>query len=1331
MIRLFFFLVGLCGLSAVAQEFELQRAQSVLIPKAETGADAFLEKIPNYDGLGVVIAVFDTGVDPAALGLQTTTTGERKIVDIIDGSGAGDVDTTHTVELSELDVPGEVEGLSGRTLILPEGFNPANGTFRLGLKAGRELFHTQVWRRIMAERAQHYELELNAIRAERKEAQRRAEAAGEREIFSKHRDDLTLAEQDAVLREEILEILEDGYLDKELGPYFDCLVWHDGEHFRVIVDTDEDGDLGEETVLRPFGVAGEYGRFADPVAATVGVQVYGDGDLLSIVTVSGSHGTHVAAIAAAHFPDEPHRSGVAPGARILSVKMGDIRIGGGSNLFGEMRAVASAARYGVDIMNASWGGASVFQDGSDLSAQLYDRLVRDYGVTAFVSAGNNGPGLSTLGSPGGEARRVIGVGAHVSPDMGKYLYALSRENPETAFGFTSRGPGKSGDLGVDICAPGGATASLASDSIRGSELYNGTSMSAPSASGVGALLISAAKQNGVSISPERIKTALMRTARLVESDPFAEGAGMIQALPAWEFLQARQDEAIWDVFFDIEASDDTYISGPGIYLRETLVDVERAFSVSVSPRLPEAASDTERYAFEADVVLKTSDPWIEAPTYLRLAAGAERFRVIVKRDWLPETVGAQLGFVRGYAAADPDGPALFEIPITVISPESLSHPEEHTHRLEEPVTLTAGAYHRIFLETPEVADHVAVKLRLRDDDTDVSKRMVVSIQSMAADVSFRQGSTRRFLTFEPGQEQTVETDVHPGEVVEVVVHQYWSTPGSTEVEMEVLFDGVGARETNLVFEKNRQLMPLRLLSAQTGEIHFSSELNRGLLARLPVETQILPGDDRMLFPEAPRIEEEYLPSILRQKFELTLDDDVTASLGFGRLFDVSELFGGDFYRIYHAEAGLIMAGSSWGDRSFDLPKGSITIYRDIVTFDASLLSGEEDRPLHLLLHQDFGSLAIYPDLVAAMEERASSSIDAESARYETVLLGHSANEKLEDLKVMPDAIMGELTAKNTDDSVLWQGTVVIQPGDVFGDVANQEAEPSEVKPDEDAVEAFEDSAFASALAFIEAHLDATEQMEIAKRDELIDTWKSERPESPKVSLVEANLIAHRLDLFPQDEDEAFAPADAEQESEEQNEERVTPPPTDDEQNAGRIQAIALLDRARELCGMDEVAAFFGAKPQLVPGSSEDEEMALLEQESEMNERREAIRSAWQIQLGLAVGAADEVAFRAVYSELKRWGGEEDDSVASYLSKYYQQQGFTGLMLEAISDELEDAPYDRGLWQDRIDAYENLGWERFAVRDRFTLKLRAQEPINLYAHFYHVCCYFLCFGLGLS
>ena len=64
---------------------------------------------------------------------------------------------------------------------------------------------------------------------------------------------------------------------------------------------------------RPFCIAQEYGTLTKEDSLNVSVNIHNNGDIVEIVGLCSSHGTHVAYISAANFPETPEKNGLAPG----------------------------------------------------------------------------------------------------------------------------------------------------------------------------------------------------------------------------------------------------------------------------------------------------------------------------------------------------------------------------------------------------------------------------------------------------------------------------------------------------------------------------------------------------------------------------------------------------------------------------------------------------------------------------------------------------------------------------------------------------------------------------------------------------------------------------------------------------------------------------------------------------------------------------------------------------------------------------------------------------------------------------------------------------------
>ena len=394
---------------------------SSTVPKAEIQATQFLKEYPSFDGRGVVIAIFDTGVDPGASGLQTTTTGEKKVIDVVDCTGSGDVDTS---TIRKADDDGCVEGICGEKMKLNPNWKNPTGEWHIGTKRLYEVYPRGLVNRMKQERKNLWEKKHNELLNKASiELSQFKEKMGKMDTGTEEKK----MEEELEARVEALNKVSKKYEDS--GPSVQCVVWHDGDAWMAALQTQEIYQFhGEDAkgmgLLHDFEPLTNYrdclrhGTFSPLDACNFALNIYEEGNILSIVVDAGSHGTHVAGIAAAHYPEDPPLNGMAPGAKIVSCKIGDTRLGSMETMTGLTRAISAVLENNCDLINMSYGEAAAAPNVGRY-VRLADEIVHKHRVIFVASAGNAGPALSTVGAPGGTASSIMGIGAYVTPDLAR------------------------------------------------------------------------------------------------------------------------------------------------------------------------------------------------------------------------------------------------------------------------------------------------------------------------------------------------------------------------------------------------------------------------------------------------------------------------------------------------------------------------------------------------------------------------------------------------------------------------------------------------------------------------------------------------------------------------------------------------------------------------------------------------------------------------------------------------------------------------------------------------------------------------------------------------
>ncbi|MDT7842297.1 S8 family serine peptidase [Streptomyces justiciae] len=513
-------------------------------PSFETGAVEFVQDHPKADGRGITIGILDSGVDLGHPALQKTTTGERKIVDWVTATDpVSDGDATW--RRMNNPVSGPTFTIAGATWQAPAGAYQFN-LFREAATTGGD------------------------------------------------------AKGDAN---------RDGDTTDVWGVLYDAAAG------TVRVDLNNNNDFTDDAAMKPYKDGFQIGYFGTDNPSTDVVErqpfvveirkdvVYnaaGDkSDYVNIGVIESEHGTHVAGITSANGLFGGKMNGAAPGAKIVSSRA-CTWTGGCTNVALTEGMIDLVTKRGVDIVNMSIGGLPALNDGNNARAELYTRLIDTYGVQLVISAGNSGPGANTIGDPG-LADKVISVGAAISKATWASNYGSAVTKSYAMMPFSSRGPREDGGFTPTLSAPGasinttqtwlpGSPVAEAGYSLpAGYSMLQGTSMASPQAAGASALLLSAAKQKGITLTPANLRTALTSTADHIKGvQAYEEGAGLIDIVDAWDAIKDGATAHEYTVKAPVDTAIDQFLKTPGfgtgIYDREggLKAGVKKSYEVTIT-----------------------------------------------------------------------------------------------------------------------------------------------------------------------------------------------------------------------------------------------------------------------------------------------------------------------------------------------------------------------------------------------------------------------------------------------------------------------------------------------------------------------------------------------------------------------------------------------------------------------------------------------------------------------------------------------------------------------------------------------------------------------------
>jgi len=754
-----------------------QDSTQTFLALGPTGVSEFRKTNPKFDGRGTIVFVLDTGVDMGIDGLTKTSTGKTKVIDVQDFTGEGDISF----------YPADVDNDDSIYYFENEEHNfKVNGANKLKFKpVDDNYFIGDLPEKLWMNSGSH-----------------------------------------------VKDVNGNGKTDDNF--YFVTFkTKQDGKQFWVLyIDTNNNGDLSDEKPLRNYKIKYDTFHFEtkdELPPFTIAINIFPKENRVSFFFDDGGHGTHCSGIATGNRIGGNDFYGVAPGANLIGLKLGNNNFAGGATVTESMKkAFDYYANYAANtdkpcIVNMSFGIGSEIEGRSEIEKYLEELTKKNPYLYICNSNGNEGPGISTTGLPA-STPAVFSSGAVLNKLVASDEYS-AQINHDLILHFSSRG----GEVfKPDVVSPG-ASASTIPNFMSGDRMW-GTSMASPYSAGVMSLLLSAAKQEfpKVKVPAQLLYTVLRQSAtHLKQYDALDQGGGYINVVNAYKLLK-KYIKAGEIKKFETYTSSSFAPNMPGqkapqLYIRDgSFLTGNETFSYFISRN-----NTINKKKFYRICNLKSDSNWlkpIQRKIHFRNSQGA-RITVEFDKSKMKEP-GLYNGVIYATRADRTHFPE-FKVMATVVIPYQFNNENDYS-LYKSGVKVGVGELNRYFIKVPAGGKTLSIKLSSdRNSYTEVwyflSKPAGPQIGMAFLNSDKNSDSVeRKYFNLKPG-------------VYELDVMGYYRGRAQSTYNLSVHFDGVTRIDNSKLNKENNVIQMVNYYNDTktynvSGEIdsysqNFSAELH--------------------------------------------------------------------------------------------------------------------------------------------------------------------------------------------------------------------------------------------------------------------------------------------------------------------------------------------------------------------------------------------------------------------------------------------------------------------------------------------------------------------------